>query len=166
MRRFYTTAEFKGILDTFMAEFPNLTLATDVIVGFPGETKEAFENTLKLLENVKPDVVNVSKFFVRPKTIAAKMHDCLVDPEEIKRRSTVAAELVKRISLERNQRWGSWVGEILVDEKGKVEGSWVGRNFAYKPIAVKSSDNLLGKTVRIKVVEAFATYLKGIIIEK
>ena len=57
-----------------------------------------------------------------------------------------------------------WVGEVLVDEKGKVEGSWVGRNFAYKPVAVKSTDNLLGKTVRVKVVEASTTYLKGTIV--
>ncbi len=148
-------------MDAFRAEFPDLTLATDVIVGFPGETAEAFENTLKLLEEVKPDVINVSKFFARPKTAAAKIQDGLVEREEIKRRSTVAAELAKRISFERNQRWVGWVGEVLVDEKGKVEGSWVGRNFAYKPIAVKSTDNLLGKTVRVKVVEASTTYLKG-----
>ncbi len=164
MRRFYTAEQFKGIAEAFRAEFPDLTLATDVIVGFPGETAEAFENTLKLLEEVKPDVVNVSKFFARPKTSAAKMQDSLVEQEEIKRRSTVAAQLVKRVSLGRNQRWVGWVGEVLVDEKGKVEGSWVGRNFAYKPIAIKSTDNLVGKTVRVKAVEAFATYLKGALI--
>ncbi len=119
MRRFYTTSEFRATVDSFRAEFPNLTLATDIIVGFPGETEEAFENTLKLLEDVKPDVTNVSKFFARPKTVAARLHDGLVDREEIKRRSTVAAELVKRISLERNLRWVGWVGEILVDEIGQ-----------------------------------------------
>ena len=138
MRRFYTAAEFKEIVNTFRTEFPQLTLATDVIVGFPGETEEAFENTLKLLEEVKPDIVNVSKFFARPKTVAAKMKEGLVDKEETKRRSTVTAELVKRLSAERNLRWVGWSGEMLVDEKGKVEGSWVGRNFAYKPIAIKS----------------------------
>lgn len=165
MRRFYTAEQFKGIVEAFRAEFPDLTLATDVIVGFPGETTEAFEKTLKLLEEVKPDVVNVSKFFARPKTSAAQIHDGLVEREEIKRRSTVAAQVDKRISFERNQRWIGWVGEVLVDEKGKVEGSWVGRNFAYKPVALKSTDNLLGKTVRVKVVEAYGTYLKGAIAE-
>ena len=89
-------------------------------------------------------MTNVSKFFARPKTAAAQIKDGLVEREEIKRRSTVAAELAKRISFERNQRWVGWVGEVLVDEKGKLEGSWVGRNFAYKPVAVKSTDNLLG----------------------
>ena len=165
MRRFYTTAQFKSIVEAFRAEFPDLTLATDVIVGFPGETAEAFEKTLKLLEEVKPDVVNVSKFFARPKTSAAQIQDGLVEPEEIKRRSTVAAQLAKQVSFERNQRWVGWVGEVLVDEKGKVEDSWVGRSFAYKPVAIKSLDNLLGKTVRVKVVEASATYLKGALAE-
>jgi len=161
MRRFYTAAEFRGIVDTFRGEFSQLTLATDVIVGFPGETKEAFENTLKLLEEVKPDIVNVSKFFARPKTVAARMKECVVEKEEIKLRSTVASELAKRLSAERNLRWVGWSGEVFVDEKGKVEGSWIGRNFAYKPIVIESNDKLLGKTLRVKVVEALGTYLKG-----
>jgi threonylcarbamoyladenosine tRNA methylthiotransferase CDKAL1 len=165
MRRFYTAAEFKEIVKTFRAKFPQLTLATDVIVGFPGETAEAFQNTLELLEEVKPDVTNVSKFFARPKTVAARMKEGLVDKEETKRRSTVTAELAKRLSAERNQRWVGWSGEVLIDEKGKVEGSWVGRNFAYKPIVVKSKDNLLGKTLQVKVVDALGTYLIGELIE-
>ncbi len=119
------------------------------------------------MEEVKPDVVNVSKFFARPKTVAAKMHDDLVAKEEIKRRSTVTAELVKRISLEKNLRWVGWEGHVLVDEKGKFEGSWVGRNFSYKPVAIKSAENLLGKIMKVKVTEALPTYLKGtIVVEK
>ena len=165
MRRFYTTTEFKGIVDSFRAQFPELTLATDVIVGFPGETAQAFEKTLEFLEEVKPDVTNVSKFFARPKTSAAQMKDGLVSQEEVKRRSTAAAKLAKRISLEQNKRWVGWVGEVLVDEKGKVEDSWVGRNFAYKPVALKSPKNLLGKMVRVEVVEASITYLRGRIVE-
>jgi threonylcarbamoyladenosine tRNA methylthiotransferase CDKAL1 len=165
MRRFYTSAEFRGIVNTFRNEFPKLTLATDVIVGFPGETTEAFDNTLRLLEEVKPDVINVSKFFARPKTVAAKIKEGLVDKEETKRRSTAASELAKRLSAEQNLRWVGWSGEMLVDEKGKIEGSWVGRNFAYKPIVIKSNDNLLGKTLQVKLVEASGTYLKGTILE-
>jgi threonylcarbamoyladenosine tRNA methylthiotransferase CDKAL1 len=161
MRRFYTVQDFKEIVGAFRAVFPEVTLATDVICGFPGETQEAFENTLELIGEVKPDIVNVSKFFARPRTAAAEMHDEFVELAEIKRRSTEAAKLVKRISLERNQRWVGWAGEVLMDEKGKVPGSWIGRNFAYKPVTVKSLENLLGKTLRVKVVKAFSTYLAG-----
>jgi threonylcarbamoyladenosine tRNA methylthiotransferase CDKAL1 len=163
MRRFYTADKFKEIVQAFRAEFPDLTLATDIIVGFPGETPQAFQKTLKLLSEIKPDIVNVSKFFARPKTAAAQIQEGLIPLGEIKRRSTTAALLSKEISLERNKRWVGWVGEVLIDEKGKVEGSWVGRNFAYKPVAVKSKENVLGKTLNVKVAKAYSTYLAGAI---
>ena len=163
MRRFYTVSEFKGFVAAFRRVFPEVTLATDVICGFPGESREAFANTLGLVGEVKPDVVNVSKFFARPRTAAADMRDAFVDLAEIKRRSTEAAKLAKRVALEKNQRWIGWTGEVLVDEKGKVSGSWVGRNFAYKPIAVKSSKVLLGEKLQVRVSKAFSTYLAGTI---
>jgi threonylcarbamoyladenosine tRNA methylthiotransferase CDKAL1 len=161
MRRFYTVKDFRETVNAFRKAFPEVTLATDIICGFPGETREAFENTLKLINKIKPDIVNVSKFFARPHTEAATMHEAFVEPTEIKRRSTEAAKMVKRVALERNKRWISWCGKVLIDEKGKVPGSWIGRNFAYKPITVKSSMNLLGKTLQVKVVEAFSTHLAG-----
>ena len=163
MRRFYTVSEFKEVVNAFRRVFPEVTLATDVICGFPGESREAFENTLRLIGEVAPDIVNVSKFFARPRTAAADMRDAFVERTEIKRRSTEAAKLVKRIALDNNQRWIGWTGEVLVDEKGKVAGSWVGRNFAYKPIAVKSSKVLLGEKLQVRVSKAFSTYLAGTI---
>jgi threonylcarbamoyladenosine tRNA methylthiotransferase CDKAL1 len=165
MRRLYTVQDFKSIVDAFRAAFPRVTLATDVICGFPGETREAFENTLALISEIKPDVVNVSKFFARPGTAAAEMAD-VVGQAEIKRRSAEMAKLAKRVALERNQRWVGWVGEVLVDKKGKIPGSWISRNFAYKPVVVKSGENLLGKTLRIKAHKATPTHLSGIVIKK
>jgi tRNA A37 methylthiotransferase MiaB len=165
MRRCYTAEDFTEIVGAFRAVFPTVTLATDVICGFPGETEEAFENTLQLIRTVKPDVVNVSKFFARPGTAAAGIREGLVEQTEIKRRSAAAAGLAKCISLERNQRWVGWVGDILVDEKGKVPGSWIGRNFAYKPVTVKSSRDLLGETLKIEVVKTFPTHLAGEVFE-
>ncbi len=161
MNRFYTIQEFKEIVEIFRGEFPDLTLATDVIVGFPGETKQAFQNTIDLLKTIKPDVVNVSKFFARPKTAAWDIKEGIVDKEETKQRSTVMSELTKKLSSERNKLWIGWTGRILVDEKGKVSNSWMGRNFAYKPIIVNSEKNLLGKIVTVEVIETFGTYLKG-----
>ena len=161
MRRFYKVQDFREDLKTFRMVFPKATLVTDIICGFPGETREAFENTLKLINEVKPDIVNVSKFFARPHTAAAAMREAFVEPAEIKRRSTKAARLTRQIALERNQRWINWSGEVLIDEKGKVPGSWIGRNFAYKPITVQSSSNLLGKTLQVKVMETFSTHLAG-----
>ena len=159
MRRFYTVQEFKHVVNAFREVFPDLTLATDVICGFPGETKEAFERTLKLIKEIKPDVINTSKFFARPRTAAADMNTSFIDPGEIKRRSKEATKAAKEISLEKNQRWIGWNGEVLIDEKGKIPGTWIGRNFAYKPITVKCSNGLLGKIFRVDVVKAFSTHL-------
>lgn len=160
MRRFYTVAEFKRLIDAFRNAFPKMTIATDFICGFPGETKEAFEKTLQLMKEVKPDIANISKFFARPRTLAAKMGNA-VPYSEIKERSTALSQLASKIAFEKNLEWMGWEGEILIDEWGKVSGSWIGRNFAYKPIAVKSGENLLGKVVRVKISNVFPTYLKG-----
>ncbi len=163
MRRCYTVKEFKEIVSAFRTAFSEVTLASDVICGFPGETQKAFESTLRLIQEVKPDIVNISKFFPRPKTAAALMQNEFLEPAEIKRRSRAAAKLAKRITFERNQRWLGWTGEVLVDERGKVPGTWIGRNFVYKPVAVKSQQNLLGETLNVRVVKAFSSHLSGAI---
>jgi MiaB-like tRNA modifying enzyme len=160
MRRFYTVADFKKIVDAFRSAFPKITIATDVICGFPGEDEEAFKRTLQLIENVKPDIVNISKFFARPRTPAASMRDSVPFPE-IKRRSVLLNSLASKISSERNREWRGWEGEVLIDEVGKFAGSWIGRNFAYKPIVVKSEENMLGRVVHVKIYETYATHLVG-----
>jgi len=161
MNRRYTVEEFKKTVEAFRKEIPDLTLSTDIICGFPGEDPEAFKNTINLLKEVKPDIVNVSRFFPRPGTPAEKMEQ--LDVKLIKSRSRRLSEIAKSISLERNKRWLGWEGEILIDEKGKGY-SWIGRNFSYKPIVVKSRENLIGRFLRVKVVKAFATYLEAEII--
>jgi MiaB-like tRNA modifying enzyme len=161
MRRFYTSPQFKDIIKAFRASIPNITVATDVICGFPGESQIAFDNTLQLIKDVKPDIVNVSKFFDRPKTVAKKMKADFLDLREINRRSKKTALLAKKISFERNNLWNNWTGKIFVDEIGKIPTSWIGRNYAYKPIAVKSSKSLLGKTIKVKIEKAFQTYLSA-----
>jgi threonylcarbamoyladenosine tRNA methylthiotransferase CDKAL1 len=167
MRRFYCAKDFKDIVNTFRSSFSDITLATDVICGFPRETEEAFERTLRLIEKTQPDIVNVSKFFARPQTTAAEMQEDSVPSKEIKRRSGLAAKLAKEVAFKRNQRWIGWAGEVFVDEVGKVLGSWVGRNFAYKPVVLKNVDSseLIGRTLHVKIVKAFTTYLEGEVVE-
>jgi threonylcarbamoyladenosine tRNA methylthiotransferase CDKAL1 len=161
MNRFYSVDDFQRIVTAFRRAIPNITIATDVICGFPGESQEAFERTLKLIEGVKPDVVNVSKFFPRPRTLAEKM-TLRVSASDVKERSKRLTDLVRRISSERNAAWMKWTGKILVDEKGKQSGSWIGRNFAYKPTVIKSeNESLIGKFVNIHVVKTFQTYLEA-----
>ena len=157
MNRFYTVDDFKRIIYAFRKEIPRITVATDVICGFPGESREAFGQTTRLIKKIQPDVVNISKFFPRPHTRAKKME--LLPPQEVKERSKKMAELSRRISLEKNKAWIDWEGTVFFDEKGRGK-SWVGRNFAYKPMVTKADEFLLGKFVKVRVVKAFPTYLE------
>lgn len=166
MRRGYGMEQFRRVVDAFRRVCSGLTLATDVIVGFPGESERAFKRTLELLEEVKPDVVNVSKFFGRPKTEALRMEP-KVPVGVVKERSRRVSKLVRDIALKRNMSWVGWEGKVLIDEVGKKPNSWVGRNFAYKPVVVKSKrKDLLGKFVYVRIVKAFPTYLEGELIRK
>lgn len=158
MKRHYRADDFRHVVALFRRVLPQVTVATDVIVGFPGENEEAFRKTVTLIEELKPDIVNVSKFFARPNTLAGKMKG-KVDAEELRRRSGVIADIARRISLEKNKAWISWRGQVLIDEKGKKAGSWVARNFAYKPVVVHSAEDLLGKVLNVRVVDAFQSHL-------
>lgn len=163
MRRGYTKEEFLEIVKRFKKEIKRITISTDIIVGFPGETEEDFEETIELIREVKPDIVNISKFGARPGTEAAKLKQLPI--KVIKERARKLYELVKKIQLENNREWIDWRGEVLIDEIGTKEGTFMGRNFAYKPIVVKG-ENLIGKFVQVKIEKALSNYLVGKILSK
>ncbi len=164
MNRFYTVNDFKRVVATFRKTIPDLTLATDVIVGFPGESAEAFERTMQLITDVKPDVINISRFFARPNTAAERMTPKIAQSEIVERGKKMT-ELARRMTAEKNRAWIGWKGRILVDEVGKQPESFIGRNFAYKPIVVKNSDHLmLGKSISVQVKRSFRTYLEAEIV--
>jgi MiaB/RimO family radical SAM methylthiotransferase len=165
MNRLYSVEGFKLAIEAFRNAIPSVTVATDVICGFPGESHDAFDRSLRLIEEIRPDVVNISKFFPRPNTAAEKM--TLKVPEtEVSKRSREAASLAARISLEKNREWLSWEGRVLIDELGKQHNTFIGRNFAYKPVVVKDCDpSLLGTFQKVKVTEAFQTYLEAEILD-
>ena len=158
MNRRYSVEQFKEIVSVFRESFPLLTLSTDIICGFPGESKDAFKNTIRLITDIEPDIVNVSKFFSRPKTPAENLTP--LPPKELNRRSIELSALSKNISFEKNKAWLNWKGKILLDEKGK-EGSLMGRNFAYKPIVIKTCEPLLGKFVEVHIIDVYPTYLEA-----
>lgn len=161
MNRLYTAEEFKQVVEAFRKAMPSITLATDVICGFPSESDEAFNRTLRLIEKVKPDIVNVSKFFSRPGTIAESMEPKVI-PQQITARSRRIAASARSIALEKNRAWLNWQGRILIDESGKRDNTLIGRNFAYKPIVIKSSDKgLLRNFADAKVTRTYQTYLEA-----
>lgn len=135
MKRGHTAETFRDIVKKVRDRFSEFTISTDVIVGFPSETLEDFEKTVKLLKETKPDVVNFSKYSARPGTEAAEWEQ--IDVSEVKKRSRFIFDLVNQISLENNQKWIGWKGEVLFDEK--TDERVKGRNFAYKSIFIDES---------------------------
>ncbi len=162
MNRGYTVEEFLDIVEQFRKEIPNITFETDIIVGYPTETEKDFNDTVRVLNIVKPDSVNISKFSPRPNTPAEKMEQLL--PEIVKRRSKTLHELVRKIAFENNKKFVGREVNIFVDEIGK-EGSYVGRTIEYKPVVVRCKENLLGKMVKVRIVEIKSNFLVGDIIE-
>ncbi len=158
MKRNYLVEDFRAIVQTFREEIPELTLATDIIVGFPGETDEQFKESLVLVQDVQPDVLNISRFFPRPGTIAEKMK-CLPGGL-IKDRSRQLTKTFGEISFERNKRWLGWQGNVIVDEIGK-NGSYVGRNYAYKPVVLTTGEELIGKVIKVRVNDVGKHDLRG-----
>ncbi|MBI4010615.1 MAG: tRNA (N(6)-L-threonylcarbamoyladenosine(37)-C(2))-methylthiotransferase [Candidatus Aenigmarchaeota archaeon] len=156
MRRGYAVEDFVYYIEQFKEEIPELTLMTDIIVGHPGETEDDFEQTLNLIKEVKPDAVHISKFGPRPGTPAAKMEK--INTEIISERSKILHDLARKISLENNQKWLGWKGEIIIDEE--EENFVEGRNFAYKPIIIKEKINL-GSIIDVKVVDVKENFLVG-----
>lgn len=158
MRRLYNVDDFKNLILEFRRKIPEITLSTDVICGFPGESSEQFMDTVRLIENIQPDILNISRFWARPNTDAADMSGQL-HGRETKVRSRVLTNIFKEISLNQNKKWIGWEGEVLINEQGK-ESSVMGRNPSYKPVVIKKSLNL-GDFVKVKIIDANTSYLIG-----
>ena len=135
MKRGHSAETFLGAVRIFRDRIPELTIATDVIVGYPSETEQDFQQTINLLQVAQPDIVNLSKYSARPGVSAAS--EKKVDSHITKRRTQYLDKIVKDISSARNSRWLGWTGEVIIDEihKNCIQG----RNYAYKPIVLDTS---------------------------
>ena len=156
MKRGHTAQVFRDTSDKFRKKFGKFTISTDIIVGFPFESDGEFEETVDLIKETRPDVINLSRYSARPGTKAAKMTQ--LDVSEVKRRSKIVYELAKNISNERNAEWVGWGGEVLFDESS--DGVIKGRNFAYKPVVV-DEDVKLGQKIKVEIIKATSYGLYG-----
>ena len=156
MKRGHTAQTFRDVVEKFRAKFEKFTISTDVIVGFPTETEEDFEKTLDLLQETKPDIVNLSRYSQRPGTDAAEMKQ--IDVLQVKKRSKIAYQLISKISEENNQKWIGWEGQVMFDEE--YENQVRGRNFAYKPIFVNQKPKI-GQISTVKITDATTHSLIG-----
>ena len=147
MARRYTAKEALEVFRYFRSKFPDMTLATDVIVGFPGETDENFEKTLEFLREAKPDIVNISKFTARPGTPAKKMKP--LPTQIVKRRSEIAASLCREIAEQNNSRF---VGREEVFIITEMQKTLTGRTVDYRQVALVKGSARLGEQVKGKII--------------
>ncbi|HYM39181.1 MAG TPA: tRNA (N(6)-L-threonylcarbamoyladenosine(37)-C(2))-methylthiotransferase [Thermoplasmata archaeon] len=158
MRREYTVADFETIVDGFREAFPRLTLSTDVILGFPGETEEEFESTMDLVRRVRPDIVNVTRFSARPGTPAAAMPEQVVG-WRVKQRSRKITSLRFAIAREIHQAFVGDEVNALVTEMGK-EDTRLARTAEYRQVVLHEPAPI-GEFVRVRIDAARATDLFG-----
>ncbi len=133
MKRGYTLDEYRDRIARVRELWPDVTLSTDIIVGFCGETEEEFQHTLDLLEEIRFDVVHVAAYSVRPGTVAAHWEDD-VPLAEKKRRLHRVEEVQAKIALEINQEYIGNVEEVMVEDTNVTHGrrQWKGRNRSNK----------------------------------
>ncbi|MEE8132428.1 MAG: 2-methylthioadenine synthetase, partial [Nitrososphaerales archaeon] len=147
---------FVDIVKRFRREFKNLTIVTDVIIGYPEENKNDFQQTIDLMKEAEPDIINISKFSARPGTDASEMNR--VNVHTVKERTKTLHELANAIGYRRNLLWDGWDGKVLIDEL-KGDGV-VGRNFSYKSVFLHENV-ALGTSVNVKINSVFNHSLVG-----
>lgn len=160
MRRGHTIDQYLDIVSNFKNEIPDLTLAVDIIVGYPTETDDDFNQTVELLETIKPSLIHLSKYQHRKGAISSSLKE--IPHEVMKKRSKFLSEIKSKITEEENKELVNSNQKVLVIEKGS-KGGFVAKTDSYIPVIVDDAE--LGSFVNVKITDATATYLKSELIK-
>ena len=161
MNRKYTKEQYLALAEKMRKEIPDILFSTDIIVGFPGETEEDFENTLDVVRKMNYEQIFMFIYSRRVGTVADKMENQI--PEEIKhKRFERLKKLYDDNVSKNNEKFIGKVEKILVDGESKNnENMFTGRNDANKVIIFEGSKDLIGKMINVKITEEHKWYLKG-----
>jgi tRNA-2-methylthio-N6-dimethylallyladenosine synthase len=159
MRRGYTLAQYRRLVEQIREKIPHVAISTDVIVGFPGETDEEFRQTLDLLSATKFDTVHIAAYSPRKGTMAARDLPDDVPADVKKARQEQAEKLQQEIQTEINARLLGKTVEILVE--GRQKGKWHGRTRTDKLVFFSSADDYTGQLVKIKIEKTSPWSLQG-----
>ncbi len=161
MKRGYTLDDFLKIVRAFKEKFPDGTFSTDVIVGYPTESEEDFQETLQVIKDINPEVLNVSKFWPRKLTEASKLKP--LPPEIVKARARKLMEMHKKISKEKMKQYLGREVVALVDKK--QNNKFFARDTNYRLLELNTGKELLGKFIKAKITGVrhhhfLASYIK------
>lgn len=143
MRRGYTNADYRKMIAHIRDLMPEVSIGTDIIVGFPGESEAAFEQTYKLLEDLRMDVAHLARYSPRPGTYSERLLPDDVSEEEKMRRFRELETLQKRIVGEINERFLNQTIPVLFE--GRAKGKWRGRSPHNRLVFVESNEILVGQ---------------------
>jgi tRNA-2-methylthio-N6-dimethylallyladenosine synthase len=161
MHRTYSREQYLEKVEWLRGAKKSFSLTTDVIVGFPGETEEDFEQSITLLDAVGFDGVYAFTYSPRPNTPAASLADAVPEDEK-KRRLAILFERQRQIQLARNQQMVGQEFELLVDAHHAARGQWAGRTASNRVVNfVSARENLLGEYVDVRVARAAPNSLVG-----
>jgi tRNA-2-methylthio-N6-dimethylallyladenosine synthase len=151
MQRGYTADDYRRLVARIRERIPNASIATDVIVGFPGETAEQFQHTYDLLAELRLDKAHIARYSPRPQTLAARKYPDDVPPEEKERRRKALDNLQCEIVGEINARLLGQTVEVLVEGQDERKGRWYGRTRTDKLVFFESDAGCRGKVVQVCV---------------
>jgi MiaB-like tRNA modifying enzyme len=158
MRRRYSVKDFKDICESFRSKFPESSISTDIITGFPGESNEQFRASVELMKEVGPDIINVTRFSAREGTEAFDM-DGKVPGWESKERSRELTKVRSQMSLKKNESLIGSAFKVMTTEHVKP-GTTMARTDSYRPI-VLLEDLPLGSFYDVRIVSVTDAYLKA-----
>ncbi|MHA1439533.1 MAG: tRNA (N(6)-L-threonylcarbamoyladenosine(37)-C(2))-methylthiotransferase [Promethearchaeota archaeon] len=164
MRRPYLISEIIESIEILREKFPFLTISTDIICGFPGETEYDFYRTINFIKWLKPEIINISKFTPRPNTKAKKMKQ--INSRIIKERSTRLSNVFRNSLKKINEKWLGWEGDMLALHKGLEKNQTFGRNFAYKNIFINDFKGSYGSFIKVKIEKNDGFNLFGKVIKE
>ncbi|MBD3254598.1 MAG: tRNA (N(6)-L-threonylcarbamoyladenosine(37)-C(2))-methylthiotransferase [Candidatus Lokiarchaeota archaeon] len=151
MKRPYRISDIIEPIDKLKRKYPNLTLSTDIICGFPTESEYDFSKTINLMKWLRPNILNISKFTTRPNTAAKRMNQ--LDNRIIKDRAARLSKVYRKLLKGSNQKWIGWKGDILILHRTNKKNQVFGRNFAYKNVFVDDYDDKMGKSIEVEVIK-------------
>ena len=165
MNRGYTKEQYLNLVEKIRERIPSAAFTTDIIVGFPGETEEDFQDTLDVVKKVGFEQIFMFIYSVRKGTRAEKMPNHI--PEEVKsERFTRLKELADALTEEENYKYIGTIQEVLVEgESKKNKEVLTARTRTNKVINFEGDKSLIGKKVKLKIVSQHAWYLKGEVVE-
>ena len=149
MRRGYSNQNYRDLVALIRDRIPGVSIGTDIIVGFPGESDAAFQQTYQLLEDLRLDVAHLARYSPRPNTYSAKFLADNVPAEEKMRRFRALEDLQKQVVGEINQRFLGQTQEVLFE--GKSKERWRGRTPTNRLVFVESSEDLVGQLRNIRI---------------